>query len=85
MKSYIRYEDGYYASIEDVSELSMDEIFCKVAKMIAFSDCSDVEVIDIVIDGQEYYYAGWRPGMEYTFVDENNTEVWTNSFPEWDH
>lgn len=85
MKSYIRYEDGFHAHIKDLSELSMNEIFRKISKMIAFSDCTDIEIIDIVIDGKEYYYAGWRPGMEYTFLDKEGKQIWSEYFPEWDH
>lgn len=85
MKDYIQYKDDIGFSIKDMRECPMNQIFRTAAKMIAFDDCTGIEVTDIVINGKKYFYTGWKPGMTYTFVDENGVEVWTSSFPEWDH
>lgn len=61
-------------------------MFHKAAYAIAFSDCSDEVVIQIVANGDECHYTGWQPGMRYTFVSNSTGEVlYDAEFPEWDH
>lgn len=85
MKSYIRYEECFYVHIKDMDECSMDEIFYTAANMIAFNDCSDIEVIDIVINNEEYFYVGWQPDMLFEFEDKDGNVVWRRYFPNWNH
>lgn len=61
-------------------------IFTEAAKMICFSDCSNIQDVKVVIDGRHYSYAGWEPGMLFIFKDDvTGEEAWSNCFPEWDH
>lgn len=85
MKSYIKYKDGSEVYIKNMEDSSMDLIFYTAAKMIAFNDCTDIEILNIVINSEEYFYAGWKPGMVYTFENKKGEEIWTDEFPEWDH
>lgn len=59
--------------------------FVKVAKCIAFSDCTDKIVQKIFFQGKEVVYAGWQPGMTFEFKDLEGNTVWKESFPHWDH
>ena len=85
MKSYIKYKEDSEIYTKNMEECSMDEIFYTAAKMFAFSDCSDIEVLEIIIDNKEYFYAGWQPGMVFAFEDKDENEVWNDSFPRWNH
>lgn len=64
-----------------------DELgFCvKVAKCIAFSDCTEKQVEKIFFKGKEVVYVGWQPGMTFEFKDLEGNTVWKESFPHWDH
>ena len=65
---------------------SENALLCTVSKLYAFDDCCPVEVLEIVSDGRELRYCGWRPGMEYSYYDKETKEVvWTEYFDEWDH
>ena len=64
---------------------TLEGAFRFAAKLEAFSDCTDESLKCIVSGGMVYYYAGWRPGMEITFIDADGDEVWSNCFPEYDH
>ena len=59
--------------------------FAELAHTLAFSDCSDEEVILIIYEGKEVHYVGWQPDMLYEFADEAGNIIWSNSFPQWDH
>ena len=59
--------------------------FAELAHTLAFSDCSDEEVILIIYEGKEIHYVGWQPDMLYEFADEAGNIIWSNSFPQWDH
>ena len=48
--------------------------FREVAEVIAMSDCSEQKVVKIVFQGKEFHYAGWAPGMEFTFIDNDDSE-----------
>ena len=59
--------------------------FVKVAKCIAFSDCTEKQVEKIFFKGKEVVYVGWQHGMTFEFKDLNGNTVWCESFPHWDH
>lgn len=60
--------------------------FRTVAKEIAFDDCGDYTVEEIVYDGQPCEYIGWRPGMEIAFRNTITGEIiFDECFPEWNH
>ena len=63
------------------------ELFHNVCETIAFSDIMpDVDITEISCEGEECYYAGWKPGMRMVFKKSSNKEVvWDCSYPEWDH
>lgn len=62
-----------------------NDAFFFAAKMEAFGDCTDECVVDICCGEHHYHYLGWRPGMEYNYVDACGDVVWSNCYPEWDH
>ena len=50
------------------------------------SDCTDEKIPMVVYDGNEYRYAGWAPGMEFTFYNVDDPEdTYTLWLPEYDH
>ena len=63
----------------------INQWFAELARTLAFSDCSDEEVILIIYEGKEIHYVGWQPDMLYEFADEAGNIIWSNSFPQWDH
>ena len=63
----------------------INQWFAELAHTLAFSDCSDEEVILIIYEGKEIHYVGWQPDMLYEFADEAGNIIWSNSFPQWDH
>lgn len=70
---YIRYFDSH------------EELMNAVVRAIAFSDCSDEDVLDISSGGNIIYYVGWQPGMHYVFKNLDGEVVWDNYYPEYDH
>lgn len=67
------------------SEEAINAWFTKLAKTIAFDDCSNDYVFLIFYQGQRIKYAGWQPGMLIAFEGDAGKTIWSNSFPEWDH
>ena len=64
----------------------MDTVFGSASHMYAFNDIEEREVELIRFHGEEYEYAGWQPGMTYSFTKKGETEeAWCGSFPHWDH
>ena len=60
--------------------------FRKVAERVAFADCGDESIDEIVFDGEPCHYTGWQPGMVIEFASDITGEiVYSGSFPEWDH
>ena len=60
--------------------------FREVGGFIAMADCTDEIVKKIVYKGEEFEYAGWKPGMEFTFINKNNPEdSYTTWLPEYNH
>lgn len=63
-----------------------DELFRRVSKFYAFSDCEyeDYSVEEISVEGIKCVYCGWQPGMKYEYKSVIGIE-WVGYFPEWDH
>ena len=59
----------------------------KASQFYAWSDCDDTYRIDeIMCDGHELCYMGWRPCMEFKFKDMTTGKVVYDAFHEqWDH
>lgn len=64
---------------------NMHDAFYFAAKIEAFGDCTDERVVDICCGEHHYHYLGWRPCMEYNYVDACGDVVWSNCYPEYDH
>lgn len=62
-----------------------EQWFTRLAKTIAFDDCSDEAVIFILYQGKEIHYAGWKPNMLIEFEDDTGNTIWSCAFPAWDH
>lgn len=89
---YFSYEHGDCESDRRVvsvkgytSNVDINRFFTDVAEKIAFDDCTDVTVVEIVWHGKRVFYDGWRRGMYFGFSDESGKCVWGGSFPQWDH
>ena len=54
--------------------------FREIAALIAMSDCSAKNIVKIVFEGKAFHYAGWKPGMEFTFIDDSDAE---NTYTTW--
>lgn len=80
----VRSGDGFYIVSPNDSK-GINAWFAELAHTLAFSDCSDEEVILIIYEGKELHYVGWQPNMLYEFADEAGNIIWSNSFPQWDH
>lgn len=80
----VRNGDGFYIVSPDDSK-GINAWFAELAHTLAFSDCSDEEVILIIYEGKELHYVGWQPNMLYAFADEAGNIIWSNAFPQWDH
>lgn len=76
---------NHYAVVPDAGKHGVNIWFNRLARTIAFDDCSGEYVIFIMHEGKEIHYTGWKPGMTYEFADSENNIIWSNSFPEWDH
>ena len=59
----------------------------KASQFYAWSDCDDTYRIDeIMCDGHELCYVGWRPCMEFKFKDLTTGKVVYDAFHEqWEH
>lgn len=87
MKSWFEYDMDGEHEVVDLSEYGLWPFFRTVAAEIAMSDCSGVHVTKIVYNGVQYRYAGWKPGMEYEFlnVDDPDGESYTTWMEHLDH
>ena len=86
----IQCDDGslYVYDLSKVDDVF--QFFRAVGAAIAMDDCTGVTVTRIVWDYREYVYAGWRPGMEYTFIakgckEEDEKHAYTVWLHEYDH
>ena len=86
MTSYYEYDlDGEHF-IKDLSGKPFYEAITMVAIEITMSDCTDVDVTKIVIDGKEYRYVGWQPNMLREFYNAADPEDRVQIFlPQYDH
>ena len=74
MKNYYIYElDGEVVCC-DCSDMEVWPFFRRIAAELAMADCSGIEIHMIVWNNTEYRYVGWRPGMEFTFENVNDSE-----------
>ena len=66
---------------------TVEQLMYNVSKYYAFSDCDDSSyIIEIVCAGRSIEYIGWKPNMEYIFIDSKTKEVvWDEYFPQWEH
>lgn len=85
MRSYIKYEQEGETFTKNMECCTLDQVLGTAASMYAWDDCTGIEVLEIVHEGKRYEYNGWEPGMTFTFCDETGDEVWSHSFPSWDH
>lgn len=85
MTSYIKAKEEGDIFVKDMTGCDLDKVLSTASEMYAFSDCSDIDVIEIIHEGKRYQYDGWEPDMTFTFRDETGKAVWSRSFPRWDH
>ena len=59
----------------------------KASQFYAWSDCDDTySIVEIMCDGHELCYMGWRPCMEFKFKDLTTGKVVYDAFhPQWEH
>lgn len=88
MKNYfiIEYDDGDQVTY-DRSGADLWPFFREVAAFFAMRDCTDEKIVKVVYDGHEFRYAGWAPGMLFTFynVDDPYNDRYTTWLPEYEH
>lgn len=86
MKNYFIVEyDGDQATY-DRSNADLWSFFREVAAYFAMRDCTDEKITKIVYNETEYRYAGWAPGMEFTFYSvADPDDSYTTCLPEYDH
>lgn len=65
--------------------IDTDKFFCEISRRIAFSDCSNEEILNIIWKGKEIKYAGWKPNMTFEYEDLDGNTVWVGQFENWDH
>lgn len=65
--------------------IDTDKFFCEISRRIAFDDCTNEEILNIIWKGKEVQYVGWQPGMKYEYKDLDGNTVWVGDFPYWDH
>lgn len=86
--NYYRYIDSYSnPSITHIKYFTdIDEMLTVVSQLICFSDCVDIDIIEIVVNGRQVRHPSWKPLMtfEYKYADDN-TVLWKKAFPEWTH
>jgi hypothetical protein len=87
--TYIKLRDRGTGEIEyrHFEQGDVGALCYKASQFYAWSDCDDTyEIVEIMCDGKELDYVGWRPGMLFEFyeVDTGKT-VYSAEFPEWDH
>lgn len=96
---YVIQIDGtYHTTTASVSTAMWDEtpeqynerlfraFFRTLAERVAFNDCTDEVLDEIVWEGRHVHYVGWQPGMVIEFADDETGEiVYSGAFPEWDH
>lgn len=87
---YYTYRDGTTNDLTTITYRSeyddVNKMFTTISQVICFSDCVDIDVVEIDVKGRKVRYKGWQPGMKYEFIYiDDNTTAWCGYFPEWDH
>lgn len=87
MKSYFEYDMDGEHFVCDLTGYELWPFFRTIASEIAMSDCSGTDVTKIVYNGTQYRYAGWKPGMEFEFInaDDPDGESYTTWMEHLDH
>ena len=90
MKNYytVKTSEGHIYTIDadKIDARYPFDFFRTVAHTLAMSDCTDEEVVTIVWQGKSYHYDGWKLGMEFTFVnDEDPEDFYTTWMEHLDH
>ena len=80
MKTYYIYEFEGEQTIVNKDGTELWSFFRGVAAILAMDDITEQHIIKIVFEGREFHYAGWAPGMEFTFVDNEDSE---NTYTTW--
>ena len=84
--NYIIFKDHNDGELSVTVYDDTGDMFIDASRQICFGDCDDTLTIEqIVYDGKEVHYGGWKQGMHYTFYDNDNNLVYENWFPQWDH
>ncbi len=65
-------------------DVPMSDFFRNVTKAIAYSDCTEEDITEIVFQDESFEYLGWQPGMVYQYNGCAGSS-WEGCFPEWDH
>lgn len=67
------------------AQIDIDEFFTEISQRIAFADCSNEEILNIIWQGKEVEYAGWQPNMSFEYQDLDGKTVWSGDFPNCNH
>lgn len=83
----------YFSFCEDGQErhhffpddpLDTDTMLTMVSHIIAHGDANHTTITDIVAQGHELRYAGWKPNMLFEYIDVASGEIcWSRHFPQW--
>lgn len=83
---YILFKDNTTNEIFIEFYPTKDKMFTEASRFYAFSDCDDTySIVEIICENKKCYYFGWRPDMEFVFVDQYDTQIWSNYFSGWEH
>lgn len=86
MPSSYLYRDGEGILINKFyPHITAHQFFSEISRRIAFSDCSNEEVLIIIWQGKEVEYVGWRPNMVFEYKDLDGNVVWDGKFEHLDH
>ena len=87
MKSYYEWECEGERGVKDLSDYDLWPFFRIVGRVLAFDDCSPINITKIVYDGREFRYVGWQPDMKFEFVGvgDGSAESYVVWLPECDH
>ena len=56
MESYIKYSSEGEIIINNRGGDTLDQVLTKASEMYAFNDCTDIEVLEVVHNGEKYDY-----------------------------
>lgn len=82
----LRAADGSRLVDAFARDCTMYRFFTAVSRALAFSDCTNADVVQIVYHGIEYVYEGWQPGELFAYHAVSDATVrWEADYPEFDH